>query len=371
MTNILIDEIEAGMMPDPHRRIRAVTARKQGAGSEEKYDFSTLFYGAVQAGDEIILICPKLLNFQKELKQAKILLDGKKAGRPRIRNYYRHSMVHIPAPGPTGTVRIELQSGAVIEHPVAQPRFDLFRGLNCEMLISKNNRLEWIEEHVTHHVRNHHLEGLVFIDNGSTDYGLQDIEKALSGAGLKSCVIMSMPFPWGGQNFRPYVNKELFLQTAAYNLVKWKYLFHARAVLRVDVDEILHENQIGNVFDLTEKSHFGFQVFDGAKRYPRPESTAPFAYSDHTFRMDPDRVGGGNWCLKPDGKLKNFQWRCHNLEGFPLKRLVKLPGSWYYDCEGVTTGWKSSGRLKHREDTVLDEDTVRFFETFPRAGGGA
>ncbi len=363
MTETLVHRVVRAQLPDGYARRRYVPRAGQAPGSDALYDTDTLFYEAVAQGDRITLICPRLLNFAKLLRRARVFVGGRPARLGRIRTYYRHSLVTLRRPEEAGDdLRILLPDGAEITAIVQPERLDFLTGLTCEMLISRNNPLEWIEQKLRWHVRGCGLQSVLFIDNGSTDYSLEALREVLERVGLARVVLLSMPFKWGPVNLRP-MHRELFLQTSAYNLARVKYLQAARAVLRMDIDEVLMD---GSVFDRAVAARTGFVIFNGAARYPGADRAAPFRYSDHVWRDDPDKLGGGNWCLNPRGPLGRFQWRCHNLEHNILDRFQKLPGAHYYDCTGMTTGWKDAARLQPAQGKTLDARTAAFWKAFAR-----
>lgn len=344
----------------PLRRARGVPERKRGDGSDAGYDRTTLWYDAVYRGGQVHLVCPPLLNLKQAVRRAEWRVDGARVAAPRIRSFYRHAILTLPAP--RGAARIDVQGPDwQVAGPVAQPE-TLFDGLNCEMLISRDNRLDWIEQKLRNHVDHHGLEGVLFFDNGSREYGPEAVLDVLGRVGLKVGVVVPVPLPWGRVNKPGYMHRELYLQTGVYNVARLRFLAQARAVLRMDIDETLVPHPDGTVFDAAQRSLLGYVQVNGRSRYPAPGETPPFRFADHTYRLENDKLGGGNWCLVPDGPLRRHQWRCHNLEGFPLTVLSRRRGCWYYDCQGITTGWKDPTRWAPEGALVFDPEAAAFFE---------
>lgn len=370
----LITLNHADLAETPLRRDRGVRPDRRTEGSDAAYDATTLWYDAVQDGEMVHLTCPRLFNLGRHMRRGRWSVDGQPVKRPAIRNFYRHSIMSLTAPRGARRVTVEAD-GWRIGTDVAQTDHGRFAGLNCEMLISRDNRLEWIADKLRNHVRHHGLQGVLFLDNGSTEYAPDDVVQVLRDVGLKSGLVVSVPHPWGPVGKPGSMHRELYLQTAIYNAVRLRFLRGARAVLRMDIDETLTTPPDGsaNVFDATVASRLGYIQFNGWFRYPEPASTPPFGFADHIWRKPEDRPGGGNWCVVPDGPLRRFQWRCHNLEGFPLTLLSRRPGGWYYDCQGITTGWKNPDRWDPGVPLEIAPEMAEFFASggFSGADSGA
>ena len=344
-----------------HMRDRAVPEEYQIEGSETRYDATTLWYDAIQTGNRVELICPRLRNFAALVRGGQWKINGNPVASPRIRNFYRHSIVRLNCPDVAETVTVETE-GMHLTSGVAQVDTGRFAGRNVEMLISKDNDLEWIHDKLRNHVRHHGLEGVLFFDNASTAYSHEEIGKAIKDAGVGAALLVPADYPWGPLNKRRR-HSELYLQTSVYNVARIRWLSTARAVMRMDVDETLTPPPEGqpSVFDCAANSRFGYVQFDGLMRFPARTKEPPFQFADHVWRRGDDPEGGGNWCVVPGGPLKRFQWRCHNLERFPLQFATKMKGHWYYDCQGITTGWKDAKRFRPDEELILDPQASAFF----------
>lgn len=249
--------------PGTFRRRRYVAPSRQAPDSEAKYDFTTFFYDAIRNEGTLTLVCPKLLNFCKLAQRGVFHADNQRLNRPRIRDYYRHSLIKFRVPGQPKTLSFEVD-GTRLAVAISTAEHELFAGLNTELLVSRDNDLDWIGTHVRHHVVHHGLKGVVFFDNGSTRYGLGEIAKELEKTGVQQAVVIDAPMPFGGTNKPGQMHRELFLQTALYNVARLRFLGRARAVLRMDPDEILAEPPTHrSVFDEACGSRFGFVRSDG------------------------------------------------------------------------------------------------------------
>ncbi len=364
MTQCFIHEAQRTLAPEGWTRDRAIAPSGLSPESKERYDFDTLFYEAVRVGRNLVIVAPKLLNFRTLFRKTVFEIDGQRLPRPSIASYYRHALIRFRNVPEGNTLRLIFPGGEETTAQITSASRDHLKGLNCEFVINKNNDLRWIREKLIFHCKHRGVEAVLLIDTGSTEYSLEDLATVLTSVGLKRAVIVSMPYKWGGLNKRP-VHRELYLQTASFNLCRIKYLQSARAVLCMDIDEIIsHVDGPDDIFDLTCKSRLGFTVFSGTNRYPRQDATPPFQFADHEL-VNPGDSGSDNWCVNPRGPMGGFQWRCHNLERNILSNYQRTNKVSYLHCLGLTTGWhgRDSDRWASASDHVLDESAREFWQT--------
>jgi hypothetical protein len=171
----------------------------RSAGFDDEYDLRTFIYDAffVPKKQTICIICPKLHQFDTVIKHGKFTANGQQL-KPRVKLRKGNSgEIWLPCDTPPESLRI--QTGSFDhETPVGIQDNETFRGLWCAVLKSKDNDLVWIKDWVNYHVKVHGLNGLVFFDNGSEQYSLEELHSALiSISGLKKVRVLSAPFLWG------------------------------------------------------------------------------------------------------------------------------------------------------------------------------
>ena len=339
------------------RRKSILKPKYRPQGYEAGFDAETLWYDAFWRDGRVWLVCPKLNNLEGPLKQADLRLDGQPARIGRIRKSHRHDVVEIPAQ--TCPSEITVKIGDWVGSSAVSPAdLDLFAGLNAIFYVSQNNRLEWIRDHARFHKHHHGLQGLVVIDNASTDYGLADIEAALEPVGLDRVVVLSAPFKYGPVGLSPFRRREKYLQSGMFNLMRLRFLARARAVMFCDVDELIMTSG-PSVFDSARGAWLGLVHLRGVWRYPAPDGTPPFLHSDHVYRDPHDNRCPPKWCINPQGPLRHFNWDTHGMEQLPFLRRRVHPDFKMLHCFNLTTGWKSGKRVKLRDGVVPDDPTVR------------
>ena len=360
MTEILLHNVTRTVAPEGIRRDRAVSARGMAEGSAARYDFDTLFYEVIRHGPDLHVVAPKLLNFGPLVKRTRFAIDGQPLPRPKIRNFYRHSTLRF-ASVPAGSVlELTFPDGQTATAPIRDAQLGLLQGLDCELILSKNDDLGWITDRLRFHVETQGVRGLVFIDNGSDAYDLDTLRDRLGGVGLDRVVLMSVPYPYGPLNRKP-TGIELYLQTSVYNIARLLFLQGAGGVLCMDNDEVLIPGD-RTMFDRARAARLGFVAFHGENRYPHPDTVPPFGFTDHDHTPSPAKRAPTKWCLDPSGPLGRMQWRGHNLENNHLRRFQTLNGTHYYHCLGITTGWKSARRFRASDALQRDPKTERFWQ---------
>ncbi|MEL6318566.1 MAG: hypothetical protein AAFR16_13125, partial [Pseudomonadota bacterium] len=267
------------------------------------YDRRTLAYDVfhVPARDAYCMIAPRLLNLEPALRRAEILGDGKRIPIRRIRRYKRFEEIWL---GPTAPVRSLTFRFDDFEATLAPGTQDLerFQGANALYTKSRNNRLDWIVDWARYHARIHNADSLVFVDNGSTDYGVEEIRAALAGIeGLRRATVIDAPFPFGVADR----HETKFFQVAIMNMARRLFLLRARAVLCIDVDELIAPIRGSDDFADTVRSPFGYRLFRGRwlERDPNRLAEAP-RHAQHVNRL----ASGGEmratkYCIAPRGLL--------------------------------------------------------------------
>ncbi len=334
-------------------RAPRVRPAKRAEGYLDRFDADTLWLDAIWHNGAVILICPRLNNLDREVTRARFTLDNVVV-RPKVKRYYRHTLIRLPAPAQPARVCIQIndwQGETAVHGP--DPALD---GCNVLMTLSKDNHPDWIEDWGRFHIAHHGADAVLFVDNGSDTYGLDQIRPALERAGFETIVVLRTPLPYGPRGLPPFVNAELFLQTGMLNVLQFRFLQGARAVLNCDVDELVMTPG-RSVFDAARDSRFGFVSFPGRWVHPAPEVEGWSWHARHNHRDEPVKTCPPKWCVVPAGPLKGYQWRAHGLERLPLANLFYAENAWFYHCRNITNGWKSLKRTHVRGGgTVPDRE---------------
>jgi len=351
---------------DEFKRHYVVPVNLRDANSDNQYDFHTLVYDAfyIPSKRAICLICPRLFNFEEVIRKGTFTAEGEKLRIASIWNFKRYSQIWIrcrryPA-------HLGFQHGSFhTTIQVSQEQKDLFRGLNCAILKSKNNDLRWIKDWAHYHVHVHGLQGLIVFDNASNRYEPQDVLETLQNVpGLRSVQVIPTPFTYGCK----HRGETKFLQVGILNIARLRFYVSAAAVLCTDVDELVGPVGENGIFAATRHSPLGYQLFRGRWLDSVPRKSGEAArHSDHVYRRLDDRSPSTKYCIDPQGFCRFSHWDVHGaVRGF-LKNILTTSKIEYWHCRQINTNWQydrshsPEHRLEH--DRTAEDVLGKVFET--------
>lgn len=330
----------------------------------ERYDRHTLFYDCVYRADlgGYLFTAPRFLNLWPEFRD-RIRVDGSPVGNLTRKRSAKYEQVVIKAP--LAELSLDWAGGG---WPIAA-RMDIadrFAGLNTVMTVNKDNDLSWIRDWLAYHVDCHGLEAALIFDNGSSSYSQRDLAKAAGSTGLQQVCVASADYPYGprdsgkGLEIRPK-----FLQPALQNLARTDILRKARAVLNVDIDELVLRRRGASVFDRAERAWSGAVRLPGRWAYPSPTGPMPVKHSAHLWRaQDRHKRSNPKWCAVPDGRFSRLGWFVHHVGGEAFRLLRDERDCEFVHCRGTSTGWKGS-RFNFPAPLEKDRELEQLFADFP------
>lgn len=342
------------------RREMPAPEAKRSKGYVENFDALTLIYDCFydEEARQIVLVCPRLINLWPVLRDG-LMLDGQPVGRLlKRRKHLRVEILRLPAHERPAFLEVCLEN-KTFAVPVLSQQVDTFAGRNVLMAISKDNPVEWIEDWVRYHISAHGANALLLIDNSSSLYTAAALQDRLAAIpGLQVCRVISAPFPYGGPGGGRLHLPAKFLQTSMFNLAQLRFLHRARAVLSVDIDELVWP-QAGSIFDAAVRSRFGMVSFFGHWVYPAKAGTAK-PQRDHSLRQGRKMIANPKWCIVPNSLAGRFSWAIHRPAGllYPLTIRQRF-GFWH--CYATSNSWKHNRKRKIADLTPCPEltDAIR------------
>jgi hypothetical protein len=364
-----------GFILPPDSPVARRHVRPEGRRSDEylrNYDTHTLFYDCVYLRDRraFMFTAPRFFNLWRTFRAA-LRLDGEPArGLARYR-FPKFEQVLLRGPA---DARLSLELEGAVHPIVARPEISgRFAGLNAAVTMNKDNDPGWIEDWARYLVRVHGLQALVIYDNGSTSYSVDELSRRLADrVELQQLCVVSAPFPYGSnQQGRGWEIRPKFLQPALLNLARTEILRRARAVLNVDIDEVVMSRSGASVFDLSA-AHPNLPVkLPGQWAFPSPQTEGAVGHAAHVWRSVPPRRSNKKWCAVPGGLLSRMGWYVHHIGG-ELFRLSPAPeGMEVIHCRATSTGWKSSKNRFNLPDRLERDPELETFmaEHFPSHPG--
>lgn len=331
------------------------------------YDSQTLFYDAVRVGRRIRLFCPSLGQFAQFIRQAEFRV-GTRRVRPRItKRRARYTEIDLPA-GSTDDMSIRCE-GWTWEGNPSQQETALFEGTNATVLFNKDNDLQWITDQLYFHKRNHGLNAAVIVDNGSETYSIEALLDAVAHLDLAAVRLLSIPVRWGPLGPPAYRNRSLFFQSAALNLVRLRFLRHARAVLVCDIDEVVLPRKDGlSVFDVAANRWHGWVPFKGTCLYPRPDKDGLPRHADHTLQNRIPERPTRKYCVAMNRPVGRFGWKVHRPDTWRFDKYMDRTFFWLGHCQGIKSGWKDGAVPSSAGLVESVEASKAFRETWPELG---
>lgn len=239
------------------------------------------------------------------------------------------------APAGTGPVAVPFAAGTAAVG-VAAPEWGLFAGRNVLFGFRTVETPETVADWAEYHAAMHGAEGALVVNRagGGQEAFAQAVGEVLAARGLAmSCVVLDAPVPLGkpgmGPESHPFLapdapGKDRMEQPAPdpwlsplgegliHEIAKWRFLARARAVLTLDVSDILAARAEGapSAFDLCTEARDGVILLVGRRIYPwrvRPGRAETFG--DHVCRQFDARRGVARWGVAPERAGLDRTWR--------------------------------------------------------------
>lgn len=232
---------------------------------------------------------------------------------------------------PQNTIKLALAEGA-LELPVQPPETELFADLNTFFAERNGETIEVIEDWLRYHKELFGLQAVLLLDREkpNKEKGFErKLEALASELGLKRLVHLKSSVPLGnpglpaashpfnapdapGKDRMEDLPKEPWtaplIDLSVYELVKWRFLSRARAVMNLDITDILQPGP--NPFEAVHESSAGVLQLIGQRIYPwrvRPKKKP--AFGDHTCRQFDNPRANRRWCVAPGRVGSDKVWR--------------------------------------------------------------
>ena len=237
--------------------------------------------------------------------------------------------------GIEGVLRIALADGGVAEIRPSAPEGPLFAGLNTILAFRLEEPAETVVDWLAYHARHHAMDAALIVNR--TPDGHAAFAAAVSDGIAASrldlrVVVLESSVPLGksgmGPESHPFLapdapGKDRMEQPAPdpwraplgegliHEIAKWRFLARARAVLTLDVTDILVPAYgTTNAFDLCREAENGVVMLIGRRIYPwRVREGQRERFGDHICRQFDSRRGIARWGVAPDRAGLDNTWR--------------------------------------------------------------
>ncbi|MEO0912006.1 MAG: hypothetical protein AAFY59_03325 [Pseudomonadota bacterium] len=294
---------------------------KRSPGFDEEFDATTLFYDVfVDAQGSLCMVGPPFWNLMEEVKSATFIVDGiPYEGTPQITLFDRCNICRLPgAFGNAHTLRMRI-FGTDLQAPIGPAYTALFRGRRVVMTMSKDNDLVWVRDWAAFYAAKHRADAFLIFDNGSRGYSVDHLLQTVLGAAPNALVVVvPWPYKYGPQGGEANVWDSDFCQISAYNMARFRLLPQARALLNIDIDELIVDESgaFRSIFEATEAAESGYIRIKGRWIEPFSESWTGNGLPRHAdFRhFHSESVASATkWCLVPHKCPDDALWRIHTV----------------------------------------------------------
>jgi hypothetical protein len=351
---------------DPRKGIKREPLRPleyRGPDFSAQFDFDTLFFDSFFANSDkhIIWVAPPLLNLLSLVdKMSVTALPSGQQCPFWIKEMDRHSQVWLTISNPTTALLVRTEVGE-FEIAPGTNNSDFFANRRVLLTLSKNNRLEWIQDWLRYNRDIHGANAVLFYDNLSTRYSAEALLNALvEVSGFDRICVVVWPFKYGPQGLDAtrFWDSD-FCQFGALEHARWRFLQEARSVLNSDIDELVVSSKRSSIFETVERSWSGVVRFHGVwvhgflNQTPLRSEREPLSYRafDHYLSPPPKRryriipVFQGEcppkWAAIPRRCPVNAQWTAHGINhwrgargvsrSFCYRHFREINDHWKYD----------------------------------------
>jgi hypothetical protein len=334
----------------------------------DRYDSETLFYCSIfdPASHKLSFFGPPLLNLREFVLNAHFTTEAGERLRPRVIRLGRLDRIDFQCFRSPGKVRFS--NGQFTAHiDVDERDINVFSNLNVLYTMSQNNSLRWIQDWMIWHQKRHGANAIILADNASSAYTIDELKDAISSVrGYKVAAIVSVPFKYGPDNLSAIkAGYGEFLQVAIMNALWYRWMSGARAVLNVDIDEIVTSPDQKSIFDAAVAAPFGIVMCKGRWRYAMTMGSSTEArHQDHFLMRPDDDICPPKYCIRPGSFAAKRTLKVHGVSNFKRMPFISREKFTFYHCRNISTSWKyerngiTQGNLKADEITLADLRTI-------------
>jgi hypothetical protein len=341
----------------------------------EKFDATTLFFDAFYSsrGDKVILLGPPFHNLRGLIEEFDVVAhpSGVRC-KFDARHLDRHAQLWVTAPEGTEYISLVSRLGEFEVKPNAN-RCDIFRDKRVLFTISKNNRLEWIQDWVRYHRDVHGANAVLIYDNASTEYNETQLAQALGQiSGIDRVCVVSWPFKFGPQNIGTQFCDSEYCHPGMFEHARWMFLEAAASVMNGDVDELVVSAGDQSIFEAVERSlsgfirYYGYWVAGVEGQTRVATAGAPMRHRDFDCRVKiPDKRKWGvlpdysdccppKWVVVPRRCPHGAQWLHHFIDNWPGRKRPALLTTThkFHFCHfrEISTNWFENRSVRYRFD---------------------
>lgn len=334
-----------------HRTPRA-PQRARPAGFLERYEQRLAYYDCFRYGDDVLLVGPPAYGFEEKTRRFQFAaLPGALALEAKTFQSVSVRLTRLTnVPKDVRDILVRTPDGQELSLVIQPSSITEFSGSRLLFTMSKDNDLAWIAEWARYHRRFHGTDAVVFFDNGSSRYGMDEIEAVIAQQGIDKVAVHSWPYLYGTPD--PAIRNNpfytLFPQVSSMSVVLRRYGAQSVGILNCDIDELTGVSSGESIYACAKRSAKGLIVMRG--RYIEPMvSHGGEPKGDHRdywhYQADPKLSTSRpkKWCLDPQRdwvKSLAVHPYMHWIENRPWFSKTMSDDVFYRHFRAINTNWK-------------------------------
>ena len=288
----------------------------------------------------------------------------------------------------SGPGALALQDGTVFPCDPAPAEPELFAGKNTILAFRLEESAAQVAEGLMYHARHHALHAALIVNrmpDTAAPLAFADALRVALGDVAVTVVVLDCPVPlgkpgWGPEN-HPYLAPDApgkdrmevpepdpwrapLGEQILFELAKWRFLSAARAVLTLDVTDILAPDA-PPAFDLCVEAKHGVVLLVGRRIYPwrvRPKGKAggEARFGDHICRQFDARRGIARWGVAPDKAGLANTWRMVRVAYAKPDEIAAIP---FYRAMAIRVQGRQAGELAPKASLIENAGLIDMAET--------
>jgi hypothetical protein len=309
---------------------------------DEKFDAKTLAFDVFMSDDKLVFSGPPAYGLDNFFKAENFKIDGESIQfTPQIQKLDRVQRNWLKS---EKEIQYFQWQYADIEFniKVNSHQHDLFRDKKVLFTLSKNNKFEWICDWIKFYKKIHQIDAVLFYDNNSDNYSLEDLKQYLIKENLGvDIVLIAWNFKYGPQGgvstgFKKAPWDSDFCQYGMMEHAKERFLKYAKGVINVDIDELIINEAGTSIFNDLEQYpalHIGGKWIESIPL----DKNAPVLFNNFFYLDKKNYKSDYKWCISPQKIEYEAQWKVHTVRS---KKLKISKNFYYLHYKAINYNWK-------------------------------
>ncbi len=328
---------------------------------EEKFDYTTLAFDVFMSDDKLVFSGPPAYGLEEFFNKENFYLNGQSICHiPEIHLLDRTQRNWLWGDNDVQQFKWKYED-VEFNISVNHHCHDLFRGKKVLFTLSKNNKFEWISDWIRFYKIIHDIDAVLFYDNNSDNYTLEELKEYLIKQNLGvDVVLVPWNFKYGPQGGMFADTKSApwdsdFCQYGMMEHAKERFLKYSFGVINVDIDELIVGKNDESIFCQLNKTPAIHIHGKWIESVPLDKS-APVRFNNFFFYDRKNYKSDYKWCVSPQKIEYDAQWKVHTIK----TKKIKITKNFYYlHYKAINYNWK----IKRADPIDFDSKIHRLDES--------